>query len=106
MDLDTLIVTVFCLLDDLLVVALVGLPVRQRGPLPLLSDSEVLTIEALGFGFGLGSRHSHLRLFSSPFRPLLSRLAEHSSHDLCPSGGQPLANQREALAASVARGGS
>jgi hypothetical protein len=30
MDLDTLIVTVFCLLDDPLVVALVGLPVRQR----------------------------------------------------------------------------
>jgi hypothetical protein len=29
MDLDTLIVTVFCLLDDLLVVALVGLPVEH-----------------------------------------------------------------------------
>lgn len=44
MDLDTLIVTVFCLLDD----ALNGQRLRQRGPQPLLSDSEVLTMETVG----------------------------------------------------------
>jgi Transposase DDE domain len=44
MDLDTLIVTVFCLIDD----ALDGQRLRQRGPQPLLADSEVLTMEVVG----------------------------------------------------------
>jgi hypothetical protein len=44
MDLDTLIVTVFCLLDD----ALDGQRLRQRGPQPQLSDAEVLTMEMVG----------------------------------------------------------
>lgn len=53
MDLDTLIVTVFCLLDDALVTALNGQPVRQRGPQPVLSDSEVLTMEVVGEYLGM-----------------------------------------------------
>jgi hypothetical protein len=44
MDLSTFIVAVFCLLDDWLEEK----KLRQRGPSPELSDSEVLTIEIVG----------------------------------------------------------
>ncbi len=44
MDLSTFIVTVFCLVDDWFE----GRKLRQRGPAPKLSDSEVLTIEIVG----------------------------------------------------------
>lgn len=53
MDLDTLIVTVFCFIDDALKSTLEGKPVRQRGPQPLLSDAEVLTMETVGEFLGL-----------------------------------------------------
>ncbi len=51
MDLDTLIIAVFCLVDD----ALGRLPsrLRQRGPRPALRDSEVLTVEVVGEHLGL-----------------------------------------------------
>jgi hypothetical protein len=48
MDLDTLIVTVFSILDDALDEVLDGESLRQRGPAPILSDAEVLTIEVVG----------------------------------------------------------
>ncbi len=44
MDLSTFIVAVFCLTDDWLE----GKKLRQRGPSPELSDSEVLTMEIVG----------------------------------------------------------
>lgn len=44
MDLSPFIVTVFCLVDDWLE----GRKLRQRGPAPKLSDSEVLTMEIVG----------------------------------------------------------
>ena len=44
MDLSTFIVSVFCFIDD----RLKGHRIRQRGPAPKLSDSEVLTIEVVG----------------------------------------------------------
>ncbi len=48
MDLDTLIVTVFCTVDDTLRDLLNGQRLRQRGPSPQLTDAEVLTMEAVG----------------------------------------------------------
>jgi hypothetical protein len=48
MDLDTLIITVFCLVDDSLSHLYPDRRVRQRGPNPRLSDAEVLTIEIIG----------------------------------------------------------
>ena len=52
MDLDSLIIAVFCLVDDALRQA-VPSRLRRRGPRPRLSDSEVLTIEAVGEHLGL-----------------------------------------------------
>jgi DDE family transposase len=49
MDLNTFIIAVFCLVDD----QLKGRRIRQRGPAPKLSDSEVLTIEIVGEFLGL-----------------------------------------------------
>ena len=49
MDLSTFIISVFCLIDD----RLKGHRIRQRGPAPKLSDSEVLTIEVVGEFLGL-----------------------------------------------------
>jgi hypothetical protein len=46
MDLESFIITVFCTIDDFLRQSCPKL--RQRGPAPMLADSEVLTIEAVG----------------------------------------------------------
>jgi hypothetical protein len=46
MDLESVIITVFCTLNDVLRQSCPKL--RQRGPAPTLADSEGLTIEAVG----------------------------------------------------------
>jgi len=48
-DFTTFLVAVFCFVDDWLK----GKRLRRRGPQPLLSDSEVLTIEIMGEFLGL-----------------------------------------------------
>lgn len=52
MTLDDFILTIFCLIDDLLP-KLQADHLRRRGPPPLLHDSEVLTIEVVGEFLGL-----------------------------------------------------
>src|SRR5205823_4325088 len=52
-DLDTFIVEVFCRIDDGLKELPSERPVRSRGPAPVLADSEVLTMEAVGEYLGL-----------------------------------------------------
>ena len=52
MDCTTFLVTVFCLIDDWLKEQ----PrLRQRGPSPVLADSEVLTIEVMGAFLGINT---------------------------------------------------
>jgi len=60
LDLNTFIVSVFCLVDDLLKDR--G-PLRQRGPAPKLSDAEVLTIEIVGEFLGLDTDKALYRYF-------------------------------------------
>ena len=59
MDLDSYIITVFCLVDDSLKELMQGRRLRQRGPDPTMTDSEVLTIqpplEVRITGFGVPS---------------------------------------------------
>jgi hypothetical protein len=77
MDLDTLIVTVFCTVDDALAFTLDGQRLRQRGPHPLLSDSEVLTIEAIGEYLGLDqdkAMFAYFRRHFAHFFPALRRI--------------------------------
>lgn len=48
MPISDFIIFVFCLIDDELKKMLQGKKVRQRGPLPNLQDSEVITMEIVG----------------------------------------------------------
>ncbi len=53
MDLETFIIAVFCLVDDFVRDLCHGRRLRQRGPAPILADSEVLTVEITGEFLGL-----------------------------------------------------
>jgi len=77
MDLNTFIVSVFCMVDDRLKDRE---PLRRRGPAPKLKDSEVLTIEVVGEFLGIDmnsiSARSSLRLsLVSTLRPCGLRLS-------------------------------
>src|SRR3954452_19738127 len=64
MDLETLIIVVFCLVDDFVRDRCRGRGLRQRGPAPVLADSEVLTVEIVGEFLGLDTGrglHAHFR---------------------------------------------
>jgi hypothetical protein len=77
MDLDTLIVTVFCLIDDTLPSCLEGRSLRARGPQPLLRDSEVLCIEVVGEYLGLDQERqmfAYFRRHFAHFFPTLRRV--------------------------------
>jgi hypothetical protein len=77
MDLDALIVTVFCLDDDALTAELAGRRLRRRGPHPTLCDSEVLTMEAVGEFLGLDQEKavfSYFRRHYPHFFPALRRV--------------------------------
>jgi hypothetical protein len=49
MDTNTYLIKVFCLINDFMK----GKRIRRRGPQPILSDSEVLTMEIIGSFFGI-----------------------------------------------------
>lgn len=53
MNLDDCIITWFRRIDEMLPTLTHGQRLRQRGPMPKLSDSEVLTIEVVGTYLGL-----------------------------------------------------
>jgi hypothetical protein len=72
MDLSTFIVAVFCLIDD----RLKGHRIRQRGPAPKLSDSEVLTIEVVGEFLGLDTDKGIHLFFRRHYREWFPALSE------------------------------
>jgi hypothetical protein len=77
MDLDALIVTAFCAIDDALRACLAGKPLRRRGPQPVLADSEVLTMELVGEYLGLDQDakiFSYFRRHYAHFFPPLRHL--------------------------------
>ncbi len=59
MDITTFIIAVYCLVDDFLK----GQRLRQRGPQPTLSDSEVLTMEIVGEFLGIDTDSGLFRYF-------------------------------------------
>ncbi len=50
MDTNTFLIHVYCIVDDFMK----GKRRRKRGPQPLLSDSEVITMEIIGSFLGIG----------------------------------------------------
>src|SRR3954449_4633281 len=76
MDLETLIIVVFCLVDAFVRDRCRGRGLRQRGPAPVLADSEVLTVEIVGEFLGLDTgRGLHAR-FRRHYGHLFPRLRE------------------------------
>jgi len=53
MDRDDFIIAVFCVVDEALPRVLQGQRLRERGPAPVLADSEVITMEVVGEYLGL-----------------------------------------------------
>jgi Transposase DDE domain len=73
MDATTLLITVYCLVDDWLT----GQRLRQRGPRPTLADSEVLTIECVGEFWGIDTDkglYDHFRGHYRDWFPALGRM--------------------------------
>ena len=73
MDATTLLVTVYCLIDDWLA----DRRLRQRGPAPTLADSEVLTIECVGEFLGIDTDkglYDHFRRNYRGWFPALGRV--------------------------------
>src|SRR3712207_5313303 len=79
MDLSTFIVAVFCLVDD----QLKGKRLRQRGPTPKLSDSEVLTIEIVGEFFWLDTDKALYRYFRRHYAEWFPALVETHRTTFC-----------------------
>lgn len=74
MDLNTFIVGVFCLIDDRLLEE--GEPIRQRGPAPKLSDSEVITMEVVGEFLGLDTDKGIYAYFKRHYAEWFPKLKE------------------------------
>ena len=72
MDLNTFIVAVFCLIDD----RIEDRALRARGPLPKLSDAEVLTIEIVGEFLGLDTDEAIFRYFRRHYGEWFPALGE------------------------------
>src|SRR5690349_7465800 len=71
-----LLLEVFCLIDDELQALRLG-RLRQRGPLPTLSDAEVITIEVVGEFFKFSTDkdiYRHFRQYHRAEFPALARL--------------------------------
>ena len=71
MDLTTFLIEVFCLCDDWLHTQ----RVRQRGPQPLLHDSEVLTMEVVGEFLGYDEEEALCDYFRRHWLPFFPQLA-------------------------------
>ena len=77
MDLDDFIIAVFCLVDEAMPQVTGGRRLRQRGPQPVLADSEVLTMEVVGEYLGLeqdSAIFAYFRRHYAHFFPALRRL--------------------------------
>jgi Transposase DDE domain len=71
-DLNTFIIAVFCLIDDLIEER----TLRARGPLPKLSDAEVLTIEVVGEFLGIDTDEGIFRYFRRHYGEWFPTLGE------------------------------
>lgn len=78
MDLDNLIINFFCSIDDAVKEIEKEQRIRQRGPEPVMSDSEVMTIETVGEIMGMDKDKELIKFFRcrySHFFPSLNRIS-------------------------------
>jgi len=75
MNLDDFIITCFCWIDDGMSMLTLPQRLRQRGPMPKLSDSEVLTMEVVGSYLGISQDESLFPFFQEHYAHFFPRLA-------------------------------
>jgi hypothetical protein len=78
MNLDDFIITCFCTIDEMLPMVTKGKRLRERGPLPKLADSEVITMELVGTYLGLSQDQEmfdYFRRNSVYFFPEMAQVA-------------------------------
>ncbi len=68
MNLDDYIITCFCWIDEMMPAITHSQRLRQRGPLPQLADSEVLTMEVVGSYLGLSQDKALFAYFQQQYR--------------------------------------
>jgi len=68
MNLDDFIITCFCLIDEMVPTVTKGTRLRQRGPMPQLADSEVITMEVVGTYLGLSQDQEVFDYFRRHYR--------------------------------------
>ncbi len=73
------IITVFCLIDDNLEKLLNGRKLRQRGPLPALLNSEVLTMEIVGEFLGKDCDKAIWEYFKSHWKHFFPQIPDRSN---------------------------
>jgi hypothetical protein len=76
MNLDDLMITCFCWIDEMMPAIMRGQRLRQRGPLPRLADSEVLTMKVVGAYLGLSQDKARFAYFHQHYQHFLPALAE------------------------------
>src|SRR3954452_15595129 len=76
MDLETLIIVVFCVVDDFVRDLCRERRLRQRGPAPVLADNEVLTVEIVGEFLGVDTDRGLHAYFRRPFGHLFPGLRQ------------------------------
>ena len=79
MSIDDLIITTFCLIDDELEKMLQGRRLRQRGPLPNLKDSEVITMEIVGEFLGRDGDKTIWEYFTSHWKHFFPNIPDRSN---------------------------
>jgi hypothetical protein len=76
MDLETFIVTTFCLVDDVVIELEQRHALRSRGPKPTLTDSEVITMEVVGEYLGIDTDVGLVRYFRQHHAALFPRITQ------------------------------
>ncbi len=79
MPLIDFIITVFCWIDDMFKKISQGKKVRQRGPEPKLSDSEVMTMEVIGEILGIDTDKGIHGYFNRHWKELFPQMGDRSA---------------------------
>lgn len=79
MSIEDFIIGVFCLIDDELKKILAGKRLRQRGPVPGLQDSEVITMEIVGEFLGKDGDKPIWEYFRSHWSHFFPKIADRTT---------------------------
>ena len=76
MNLDDFSITCFCVIDEMLPEETQGKRPRQRGPMPKLADSEVITMELMGAYLGLSQDQEVFDYFRRHYAQFFPEMAQ------------------------------